>query len=138
MRASPGAPIASRRGVLLARRDALLAFLRRELAPFPGRGIATLRITIASVVVLVICMVLRVPEAYLAVWIVLRVATEESGESLLAGILAMLALMVGLALSLVTLFVAIDQPALRFCLIGFTAAVAFFLRRTFAIGVVGF
>jgi hypothetical protein len=86
---------AETRSQLHARWNALLAFLRRELAPFPGRATATLRITIASVVVLVLCMVLRVPEAYLSVWIVLRVATEESGESLLAGILAMLALTVG-------------------------------------------
>src|SRR5262245_53030280 len=97
----------------------MIAFVRRELAPFPGRATATLRIAVASVVVLVLCMVLRVPEAYLSVWMVLRVATEESGQSLLAGILAMLALTVGLALALVTLFVAIDQPALRFRLIGF-------------------
>src|ERR1700741_4419978 len=117
MTASPGAPTASRSGVLLAQRDALLAFLRRELAPFPGRTTATLRITVASVVVLVLCMVLRVPEAYLSVWIALRVAPEESGASLLAGILAIIALTVGLGLALVTLFAAIDQPALRFCLI---------------------
>ena len=47
----------------LERRDGLLAFLRRELAPFPGRGVATARITVACVVVLVLCMTLRVPEA---------------------------------------------------------------------------
>jgi outer membrane protein TolC/uncharacterized membrane protein YccC len=123
---------------LRVRWNALLAFLRRELAPFPGRGIATLRITVASVVVLVICMALRVPEAYLSVWIVLRMATEESGEMLLTGALAVIALTVSLALALVLLSVAMDQPALRFCLIGFSAAVAFFLRRTFAIGAVGF
>ena len=53
-------------------RATLLAFLRRELAPFPGRAIGTLRIVIACVVVLVLCMTLQVPEAYLAVWVVLR------------------------------------------------------------------
>src|SRR6267142_544551 len=138
MTASPGAPTASRHGVLLAQRDALLAFLRRELAPFPGRATATLRITVACVVVLVLCMVLRMPEAYLSVWLVCRAASEESGETLLTGLVALIVLTVALALALVLLFVAMDLPALRFGLIGLSAALAFFLRRTFAIGAAGF
>ena len=84
MMASPAAATASRSRVR-ARRDALLAFLRRELAPFPGRATATLRITVACVVILVLCMTLRMPEAYLSVWIVFKIALEESGETLLTG-----------------------------------------------------
>ncbi|HXK21173.1 MAG TPA: FUSC family protein [Myxococcota bacterium] len=116
----------------------LIAFLRRELAPFPGRATATLRIVLACVVVLVLCMTLRVPEAYLSVWFVFKVALEESGETLLIGIVALAAITVAIAVSLVLLFVAMDQPALRFCLIGVTAAAAFFLRRVFVIGPAGF
>ena len=137
MMASSAAATSSRSRVL-ARRDALLAFLRRELAPFPGRGIATARVTVACVVVLIIGMTLRIPETYLAVWVVFKIALEESGETLLTGIVALIALTVGLALALVLLFVAMDQPALRFGLIGLSAAVAFYLRRTFAIGAAGF
>ncbi|TMA70061.1 MAG: hypothetical protein E6J68_00690, partial [Deltaproteobacteria bacterium] len=47
---------------------ALFAFLRRELAPFPGRMVATFRVVVACVVVLVLCMTLRIPEAHLSVW----------------------------------------------------------------------
>src|SRR5215468_4300611 len=117
---------------------ALAAFLRRELAPFPGRGVATARIVIACVGVLVLCMTLRVPEAHLAVWIVFKVALEESGETLLTGVVGLLAITVAIALALVLLLVVMDQPALRVCLLGASAAAAFFLRRTFAIGVAGF
>ncbi len=116
----------------------LLAFLRRELAPFPGRATATLRITVACVAVLILCMTLRVPEAYLSVWVVFKIALEESGETLLTGVAALIALTVGISLSLILLFVAIDQPWLRFGLIGLSSAAAFFLRRTFAIGAAGF
>ena len=118
--------------------DWLIAFLRRELAPFPGRGIATCRIVVACVVTLVLCMTLRVPDAYLAVWVVFKIALEEPGETLLTGILCMATLTLAIAISLVLLFVSMDQPSLRFCLIGVTAAAAFYLRRVFAIGAVGF
>ena len=118
--------------------DSLIAFLRRELAPFPGRGIATCRIVVACVVAVVLCMTLRVPDAYLAVWVVFKIALEESGETLLTGILCLATLTLAVAVSLVLLFVSMDQPSLRFCLVGATAAAAFFLRRIFAIGAVGF
>jgi outer membrane protein TolC/uncharacterized membrane protein YccC len=123
---------------VLAERGWLLDFLRRELAPFPGRSAATARIVFACVLVLVLCMTLRVPEAHLAVWIVFKVALEESGETLLTGVAALVALTIALALSLAFLFVALDQAWLRFCLIGLSAGIAFFLRRTFVVGTVGF
>src|SRR5712692_9478939 len=114
----------------LSERIPFLDFLRQELAPYPGRGVATLRIVIGCAVVLVLCMTLRVPEAHLAVWAVVRMAMEESSETLLAGAVMLLALTIGLALPLALLPVAFDQPALRFCLIAAMAALGLFLRRT--------
>src|SRR5207253_1982074 len=51
----------------LPERIPLLHFLQTELAPFPGRAIATFRVVVACSVVLVLCMTLRVPESHLAV-----------------------------------------------------------------------
>ena len=116
----------------------LIEFLRRELAPLPGRAIGTIRIIIACVVTLVLCMTLQVPEAYLSVWVALRVVTEESGETLLFGVLTLLALTIALAMSLLLLTVAMDQAWLRFCLMAAFAALGLFLRRTFVIGAFGF
>ena len=93
---------------------------------------------IACVVTLVLCMALQVPEAHLAVWVALRVVTEEAGETLLFGVVALLALTIGLAMSLVLLTVAMDQAWLRFCLMAALAALGLFLRRTFVIGAFGF
>jgi multidrug resistance protein MdtO len=118
--------------------SSLLDFLRRELAPYPGRSVATCRIVIACVAVLVLCMTLRVPEAHLAVWAVFKIALEESGETLLAGVAALVTIAIGIALSLVLLLVAMDQQWLRFCLIGTMAALGFFLRRTLVVGTPGF
>jgi len=125
-------------GRMSRERRSLLDFLRRELAPYPGRGVATCRIVVACVVVLVLCETLRVPEAHLAVWVVFKVALEESGETLLTGVVALIAITVAIVLSLVLLFVAMDQPWLRFSLIGVAAAGGLFLRRTFVIGTFGF
>src|SRR5262249_26658532 len=100
----------------------LLAFLRRELAPLPARAIGTVRIVIACVVTLVLCMTLQVPEASLSVWVALRVVTEEAGETLLFGIVALLAVTIGVAEALLLLTVAMDQAWLRFCLMAAFAA----------------
>ncbi|MCW5892631.1 MAG: FUSC family protein [bacterium] len=116
----------------------LLEFLRAELAPLPGRGLGTVRIVVACVVTLVLCMALQVPEAHLAVWVALRTATEEAGETLLFGVLALLALTIGIAGSLLLLMVAMDQAWLRFCAMAALAALGLFLRRTFVIGALGF
>src|SRR5262245_48010001 len=116
----------------------LLEFLRRELAPLPGRAIGTVRTVIACVVTLVLCMALQVPDAHLSVWVALRVVTEEEGETLLFGVVALLALTIAVAMSLVLLTVATDQAWLRFCLMAALAALGLFLRRTFVIGAFGF
>src|SRR5262245_61530207 len=92
---------------------ALLQFLRRELAPFPGRAVGTARVVVACVTVLILCMSLRVPEAHLSVWVVTRFAMEESSQTLLTGIVFLLALTVAIALSLVLLTFAMDQAWLR-------------------------
>src|SRR5262245_27624063 len=116
----------------------LYHFLRRELAPFPGRGVATLRVVVACVTVLVLCMTLRVPEAYLSVWVVTRFAMEESSQTLLTGIVFLVALTIAVALSIVLLTFATDQAWLRFSLMATLAALGLFLRRTFVIGALGF
>ncbi len=116
----------------------LIGFLRAELAPFPGRAIATFRVVVAAVVVLVLCMTLRIPEPHLAVWVVTRVAMEESSQSLLTGLVFLVALTIGLAIPLVLLTFAMDQAWLRFCLMAAMAALGLFLRQTFVIGALGF
>src|SRR5712692_4668645 len=115
-----------------AERIPLLHFLRTELAPIPGRAIGTVRVVVACVVVLVACMTLRIPEAHLSVWIVTRVAMEESSESLLTGLVFLV------AIPLVFLTFAMDAPWLRFCLMATMAGGGLFLRQTFVIGALGF
>src|SRR5262249_27935387 len=116
----------------------LLHFLRAELAPFPGRAIGTVRVVVACVVVLALCMTLRIPEAHLSVWVVTRVAMEDSAESLLTGLVFLIALTLGIALPLVIMTFAMDQDWLRFCLMAALAGFGLFLIQTFVIGALGF
>src|SRR5262249_36819195 len=116
----------------------LFHFLRAELAPFPGRAIGTVRVVVACVVVLSLCMTLRIPEAHLSVWVVTRVAMEDSAESLLTGLVFLIALTLGIALPLVIMTFAMDQAWLRFCLMAALAGFGLFLRQTFVIGALGF
>jgi len=53
-------------------------------------------------------------------------------------VVALLALTIGLAGSLVLLTIAMDQAWLRFCLMAALPALGLFLRRTFVIGALGF
>jgi len=123
---------------MLPERIPLLHFLRTELAPFPGRAIGMVRVVVACSVVLVLCMTLRIPEPHLAVWVVTRVAMEESSESLLTGLVFLVALTVGLAIPLVLFTFAMDQAWLRFCLMAAMVFLGLFLRQTFVIGALGF
>src|SRR5262249_22483943 len=93
---------------------------------------------VACVVVLVVCMALRVPEPHLAVWMVTRMAMEESSESLLTGLVFLVTLTVGLAIPLVLLTFAMDQAWLRYCLMATMAGLGLFLKQPFVIGAVGF
>jgi multidrug resistance protein MdtO len=63
---------------------------------------------------------------------------EESSASLLTGLVFLIALTVGLAIPLVLLTFAMDQPWLRFCLMAAMAGLGLFLRQTFVIGALGF
>src|SRR5262245_56486083 len=83
-------------------------------------------------------MTFQVPEAYLSVFFALRVVTEEAGQTLLFGVVALLAVTIGVAEALLLLTVAMDQAWLRFCLMAGFAALGLFLRRTFVIGAFGF
>jgi len=123
---------------MVSERIPLLHFLRTELAPFPGRAIATFRVVVACSVVLVLCMTLRIPEPHLAVWVVTRVAMEESSESLLTGLVFLIALTIGVAIPLVLFTFTMDQAWLRFCLMAAMAGLGLFLRQTFVIGALGF
>src|SRR5277367_2122618 len=90
----------------LGRRWPLLAALRNELAPRPGRLAAVARIVICCTVVAVVSMLYQIPEPAYAAYIVFFLGRGDRAVTLLTGIVGALA--ITLATGLTVLFYLLD------------------------------
>src|SRR6266403_1061041 len=81
-----------------ARFERFWTWLLSELAPFPGRGAATLRMTIACLVIVTISMALEIPQAYLSAFFVFFMSREDVVTTTMTGIALALALVVGIGI----------------------------------------
>src|ERR1700745_225307 len=94
-----------------------LEFLRAELAPAPGRLHATIRVVVASMVVLATSMTLEVPEVALSLFIVVfitmmvpGVSTQNSVFVATGGIIALVALTIALATTMLVYRFTLNYP----------------------------
>jgi multidrug resistance protein MdtO len=115
-----------------------LAWLRRELAPSPGRAAMTLRIVVAVAIVTVISMALHTPETGLSAFMVLFVTKENRVVTTLTAILLVLAATVGIGASIYIYHFTFDYPQLRIPVIALMVFTGMYLSRVFAIGPLGF
>jgi multidrug resistance protein MdtO len=116
---------------------ALLGFLRRELAPTPGRGGATLRLTLACVAATIPILTHRIPHALIVMVVMYLITQEDTAATLIGSILGVIGVTVGLGLALLVWEIALDIPWLR---VGCFAAFFFgglFLKRVLTIGALG-
>ena len=116
---------------------ALLGFLRRELAPTPGRSGATLRLTLACVAATVPILTHRIPHALIVMIVMYLITQEDTAATLIGSILGVVGVTVGLGLALLVWKIALDIPWLR---VGCFAAFFFgglFLKRVLTIGALG-
>jgi len=111
------------------------AFLRRELAPTPGRWQATLRLALAVTVVTYPILTHRIPEASLVLLIMYFLAQEDTGTTLLASVLAAMGTLLGCGFALLCYLVAFDLPWLRIVLMFAAFAGGLFLTRTLTLSV---
>src|SRR5262249_30710845 len=119
------------------RGGALLRFLRRELAPTPGRGAATFRLTLACVAATIPILTHRIPHA-LWVWGVMYLITQEAAAATLIGsFLAVIGVTVGLGLALLALRIALDVPPLRIACFAAFFFGGLFLKRVLTFGALG-
>ncbi len=115
-----------------------LDWLRRELAPTPGRAATTLRIVVTVVLVVIISMALQIPEALLSAFLVLFVTKENNVVTTLVGVLTCLGLTIGIGASLLLYRWTFDYPELRIPAIAAVLFAGFFLSRVFVIGPLAF
>ena len=121
-----------------------LELLRAELAPAPGRLNATIRVVVASMIVLATSMTLEVPEIALSLFIVLfitmmvpGVSTQNSVFVAIGGTIALVALTIGLLAALLAFRFTIDYPPLRLAAMAAGFFGGIYLSRVFVLGAAG-
>ena len=114
-----------------------VGFLRRELAPTPGRGGATFRLTLACVIATIPILTHRIPHALVVLIVMYLITQEDTAATLLGSILGVAGVTVGLGAALLTLIATIDIAWLRIiCFVAFLFA-GLFLKRVLVIGALG-
>lgn len=115
-----------------------LIWLQRELAPFPGRGIATLRLVVGVALVTVISMALQTPETALSAYMVFFVTKENRVLTAITGILMIIGVTIAIAASIFLYRYTFDYPELRIPVMAAVVFVGMYLSRVFVIGPLGF
>ena len=113
-------------------------WLRRELAPFPGRDTMTIRLVVTVVLVIIISMTLQVPFLAYSGFVVFFVTKENRALTMFVGSIAILGNTIA---TLATLFLynyTFDYPELRIPVMAGMVFIGMFLSRVFVIGPLGF
>src|SRR5262245_2217553 len=114
----------------------LLDFLRRELAPTPGRLGATLRLTLACTAATVPIMIHHIPHGLVVMIIMYLISKEDTTATLMGSVLGLVAVTVGFALALLAWQVALET-AWRLVFVFLFAAAGLWLSRAVVIGALG-
>jgi multidrug resistance protein MdtO len=116
----------------------LMAWLRDELRPTPGRGAAVARIAFNCTITVVVAMVFQIPlPAYMA-YLVFLVSQKQRVATLITAVAGAVAATLAVALSLLFYTLDASEPALRLALMAASTFLAFFLARTSKIGPIAF
>jgi multidrug resistance protein MdtO len=114
------------------------AFLKRELAPFPGRLNVMLRCILTSAIVIVASMALEVPELALSLLVVFYVTQSNVVVTRLVGVMFIVGSTLGIGLSILLLKFTFDYPLLRIVVASLLFFGSVYLMRVLKIGVVFF
>ena len=108
-------------------------FLRRELAPTPGRAGATLRLTLACLAATIPILTHRIPHGLIVMIVMYLITQEDTVATLIGSILGVIGVTIGLGMALLALEISMDIPWLRFCFIILYLFGGLFLKRVIAI-----
>jgi multidrug resistance protein MdtO len=115
-----------------------LVWLRRELAPFPGRTSMTIRLVVTVTIVTVISLALQVPLLEFSAYFCFFFTKENRVLTSFLGVLAILGVTVATIITLLLYTWTFDYPELRIPAMACLVFCAMFLSRTFVIGILGF
>jgi len=116
---------------------AVVDFLRRELAPTPGRAHATFRLTLSCLIVTIPILTHRIPHALVAMVVMYLITQEDTAATLVGSILGAAGVTLGLGAALLVWMVVLDVAWLR--IVSFVAFVfvGLFLKRVLTMGALG-
>ena len=115
-----------------------LEWLRRELAPSHQRKVRTLILTFGVVLCVIISMSLQVPEVALSSYMILFVSKENKTVTTLVGVLGLVGLTLGIAISLLLYKVTYGRPELRIPCMALVLFLGMYFSRVFVIGPLAF
>ena len=117
--------------------SSLLEFLRRELAPTPGRGSATFRLTLACLVATIPILTHRIPHADLVMIVMFLITQEDTVATLVGSLLAVVCVTIGLGAALLAWRISLDIEWLRLCFFIAFLFGGLFLKRVLTMGAIG-
>src|SRR6201998_1254110 len=106
-------------------------FLKDELSPYPGRTALVARMVVAATLVMVICMVFRIPYAYQGAIYALTVSRESSLATLKSAATILSLTAIGAAYLLASAWFVISVPTLHLLWVIASFFLAFYAIRTF-------
>jgi multidrug resistance protein MdtO len=116
----------------------LIALLRRELRPAPGRLGDSLRIVAVVLAAVAIAETFRIPEIALSAYIVLFLSGREAASTVQTALVAGIAVVLAIFTTIAVFMLSLSEPALRIPLMAVTTFCGMFLSRVSPLGPVFF
>src|SRR5215510_7519489 len=104
----------------------LVALLRRELRPTPGRLGDSVRIVVVVLAVVAIAETFRVPEIALSAYIVLFLSGREAASTVQTALISGIAVVLAIFATIAVFMLSLSEPAIRIPLIAITTFGAMF------------
>src|SRR5207237_10311481 len=115
----------------------LLEFLRRELAPTPGRGSKTFRLTLACLAATIPILTHHIPHGLIVMILMYLITQEDTAATVIGSILGLIGATLGLGLALLAWEISLDIVWLRLCFLALFLFGGLFLKRILTIGALG-
>src|SRR5215475_15593529 len=114
----------------------LVEFLRRELAPTPGRLGATVRLTLACTAATVPIMIHHIPHGLVVMIVMYLITKEDTTATLLGSVLSVLGVTLGFVLALLAWQISLETPW-RVVFVFIFAALGLYMGRVMVVGALG-